>query len=457
MQQVLNKLVSKILGSVYSLVKLINWRREVTTTIGLVFLCATSAQSQWESGKIDKHHNLLELDSRLEDLPQFPQQSTYDKPQGFLVQEAPHLSGQPSDNVFPFGPPITLPLEHNDVSPKVPQKRILGRKGWNEVPANPPDAIPQYFPDIKDLPAVQNVITKFGNLGTGKSKGKCGSLADEFYENWEELDKKRVSQSLTREEIQSLNNKFSEYDNHCLRSDYKHDKHISDRVLKVVGLLVVNDQKKLPFCTVTLIGPDIVITNRHCFITREGGYDTGCWKFFDPGLSVRFLHKSQYQDESQEKFYKVKSILGGKQCNQIQEKYSINNDSIKLKLEEEVLDITPASIIDDYKPITPGTVIWLIGYSEYVHVINELINHQSEDEGVRYSPDGTCAVLSTTEYCIYHTCQTAPRMSGAGMLLTKDNGEVELIGIHVGSSKGLYKECGRNYRKADKLNLGLCL
>jgi len=53
---------------------------------------------------------------------------------------------------------------------------------------------------------------------------------------------------------------------------------------------------------------------------------------------------------------------------------------------------------------------------------------------VRGSAPKACAALETTSQgCLYHSCQTGPTTSGAGLLYVDEQDRVHLIGVHNGA------------------------
>ena len=302
------------------------------------------------------------------------------------------------------------------------------------------------FKHLLEHEEIGSLKSEFNKLGDGE----CGKHADEFYNQWYYLSSKykdevkksgSLRQHLLTQEQQSLDEKFSNYDENCLSSRLDR---IPKEIQRVVGILEVRGNNGKPFCTTTLIGPRTVITSRHCFVEPTRGQQVvGCRALSRPGLSIRFLY-DLYKE------YKVEGLLDS-DCARLAESYSIQNDFIKLELTQDVQNAIPASLVIDKASFKPGTLFWTIGYSDYVAQANPNATSLPK-KAIRYAPRLTCGVLISTKHCIFHSCQTAPGMSGAGLLQQKKGGGIELIGVHVGTSE-LYKECGHKPLKINNVNL----
>ena len=74
---------------------------------------------------------------------------------------------------------------------------------------------------------------------------------------------------------------------------------------------------------------------------------------------------------------------------------------------------------------------WLVGSNINLDDIGQ---PRTPLEFVRGAAPTACAVLEKSAAgCLYHTCQSSPSTSGAGILVTDASGAVKLIGVHKGT------------------------
>ena len=311
-----------------------------------------------------------------------------------------------------------------------------------------PTIISKFFSHVLSEEFSNALVKNYTNLGDRQ----CKNHTTQFYELWYKLSEKysdaegssgALRQYLTKDEKILLENAFRTYDENCLQSSLSK---IPDEIRRIVGLLEVRGNERLPFCTVTLIDSNKVLTSRHCFIdANTGDYNIGCSKLLKPGLSVRFLSD-------------LKTAYGiarlPQNCADMRKEFSIDEDSIELTLKSDPPNAYPAIQTTDMASNVPDMGFWMIGLNGYVLDSYELNAKAPVESAIRYSPISTCAVLSVNANCLFHTCQTGPRMSGAGLLKMKTDGGIELHGIHTGTSD-MYKQCGANAPATSEMNLAL--
>ena len=257
------------------------------------------------------------------------------------------------------------------------------------------------------------LATSFGKL----NDGRCLRFFLDLPERGEDVD---FEQSFPR--------LFPSYDEACLLKDLSW---VPSELRTVVGILEVRSEPREPFCSVTLTGRRTAVTSRHCFVNRNGGYTTGCQTFHEPGLVVRFL-------EAPETDYRVEVLSTA--CSKHEGPYGFEEDLIEIELDRDVDTPAPARWAAAEEPLEEST-FWLIGHSRYAreaHVGDWGAAEQFAT--IRYSPESTCGVLVSHDRCLLHSCQSAPGMSGAGLLRVGDEG-VEILGIQTDASAP-ERDCG---------------
>ena len=421
----------------------IDWNGTIALLVALILPPCALSQGTVDEGIVESSQETVDLLSQYSDSSDPEQQWIIDAPnrlRGYPVHPDWIVTGQKSTplqsgwlgNVL-MAPPLLLNVD----SPRF-------------IPIDVPSIIEQQFQGLLMDDRILGVIDAFNRLGTGM----CSQQASNFYDAWLDFRDSYAQQYqrtrtlrryMAADERIKLEEVFADYDTNCLIADVGS---IPLSVRSVVGILELFDGTWHPFCTATLVNDRTVITSKHCFVERSTGIrSVGCAYWPTPqGIVVRFLH------DLGRAYRLVKLSI---QCLNRNERYSVLNDYVEATLGEDVVKSVPARIAQRSNAILPGTSFWSVGYSSYV---TEAYGEKAQPlplAAIRYAPVETCGVLAATTSCVFHSCQTAPGTSGAGLLREVD-GAVELIGVHFGSSEP-FAVCGEGAPQTKDVNLAIRL
>lgn len=193
-------------------------------------------------------------------------------------------------------------------------------------------------------------------------------------------------------------------------------------IRQVVGVLVVGGR---PFCSATIIGDKDLLTSRHCFVDSDSGDSLITLDHWRDG-NVSFVPATMQNSRSAFSVAPPNSA----ELQAIQNKFDAPADYLRLSTMRSmqyaaVYKPAPAPKIE--YPVTA----WLVGSNIHLDDIGQA---GAPLDFVRGAAPNACALLEKTPAgCVYHTCQTSPSTSGAGMLIANTAGKVELLAIHKGT------------------------
>ena len=186
-------------------------------------------------------------------------------------------------------------------------------------------------------------------------------------------------------------------------------------VRQITGVLVT---QLVPWCSATIVGSNRLLTLRHCFVHPDGT-PTEAYARVAPSL-VSFAALEEH---------------GGQRSFTV----TWNGDPPPLVPFTALQDWLVLTIRDGAfehyvrpQPVQAGQgmpqSVWVVGSNAH---LGDLTSGRPALEFTRASAPKACAIVRVTPSgCIYHTCQTGPATSGAGMLALATTGTVTLLGVH---------------------------
>lgn len=192
-------------------------------------------------------------------------------------------------------------------------------------------------------------------------------------------------------------------------------------VRQITGVLVT---KGSPWCSATIIGADRLLTSRHCFVHPNGTATEAYDRVFpgpeSPGL-VSFIAIEEH---------------GGRQSFTVTWNGSPPALAPFTALEDWLVLVIRSGRFDHQ--VRPGTQslqaqsmpqsVWVVGSNAH---LGDLSAGGPPLAFTRASKPKACSIVRVTPSgCIYHTCQTGPATSGAGILALAASGAVTLLGVH---------------------------
>jgi hypothetical protein len=192
-------------------------------------------------------------------------------------------------------------------------------------------------------------------------------------------------------------------------------------VRQITGVLVTSG---VPWCSATIIGADRLLTSRHCFVHPNGTATEAYDRVFpgpeSPGL-VSFIAIEEH---------------GGRRSFTVN--WSGNPPALTpfTALEDWLVLVVRSGRFDH--EVRPGAQsvqsqampqsVWVVGSNAH---LGDLTAGGPPLAFTRASKPKACSIVRVTPSgCIYHTCQTGPATSGAGILALAANGTVTLLGVH---------------------------
>lgn len=208
---------------------------------------------------------------------------------------------------------------------------------------------------------------------------------------------------------------IASYDRDCLTPLDR----IPQPIKQVVGVLVI---QSTPFCSATIVGRRTIVTSKHCFIDADDG---------------RLLESASALFARQVSFVPLVPHGGRTSFTVAEPATSLPSVAFApgadyLTLEVKYWDLEHAATLgaealDNSKlPLAA----WIVGSNA---TLSDVIAAKEPLALTRGSGPQACSVLQVTaNHCIYHSCQTGPKTSGAGVLVLDATNSVRLVGVHKG-------------------------
>ena len=188
-------------------------------------------------------------------------------------------------------------------------------------------------------------------------------------------------------------------------------------------LLIEPGSGQNSFCTGSLIGPDLVLTNAHCAVKVVESNGRGQITFFAGYSRGSWLEKS-----------KVQNVIGGFQRNAIGVIFDQNNDWAILTLREPIgkklgwFTIAPSTdvpktlweSVKEYVGLSvpPNYSVTLAGYSG------------DREDGQVLSVHENCDITKIEASVVRHNCDMTPGASGSPMFRKLPDGRFEIVTLN---------------------------
>lgn len=193
---------------------------------------------------------------------------------------------------------------------------------------------------------------------------------------------------------------------------------------RVVGILLDKDGKA--FCSATITGARTVLTSRHCFVRGEDGAE-------EPNLEQLFTEQISLQTAEQHHGRDSFSIAAPDAAALPLAPFVASDDYLVLRVKSWDLQYQvatdPVRLPEGKNPIPA----WIIGSNPTLADVGQA---KTAMDFTRGSKPQACAILEVSaKGCVYHSCQTGPATSGAGILVydeSKPADPVRLLGVHKG-------------------------
>jgi len=196
-------------------------------------------------------------------------------------------------------------------------------------------------------------------------------------------------------------------------------------IMAVVGILAVSGGggALMPFCSATAVGSNQIVSARHCFFSEfDGKAKPAELEALESGqVTFRSLNPSQ-QDVNF-------TVTPGAEADLSPQVFQPYQDEIVLRTDLP-LQAFAVRASDRIAQSDVPVPLWLVGANVMPSLSNQWIGNVRDLTWA--SGPKACAVVGVSETgCAYHTCQTSPSSSGAGLLREK-NGAVYLVAVHHG-------------------------
>ena len=321
---------------------------------------------------------------------------------------------------------LTLPHRLEPVDDEEPRHllKIFSLDPRDLIPVDMENVI-QEFIDPKNLDEFKALVAAFKRLGEGRCREATRALLA-LTDDSSPLQAFGADAALDLLRYAA----FQSYDAECLSSEIDG---IPEEVRRVTGILEVSHPRHpKPFCTATLVGSDLIVTSRHCFIKSSGVRNAGCLGLRNPGIAVRFLDSSDETHRVDHPHIR---------CDSSDRPTGTDRDFVYATLARAVANADPAAVVPRSKQIPPGSLFWLVGFSDFAAKADQASGRTDPLAAVRYAPRDTCGVLYASGACLLHTCQTGMGVSGAGLLRIPEGSRPELLAVHAGPAR-LAANCG---------------
>jgi hypothetical protein len=191
-------------------------------------------------------------------------------------------------------------------------------------------------------------------------------------------------------------------------------------IRRVVGLLTTKDG--VAFCTATILNDRTIVTSRHCFVAADNGKATTVRpQLFSELIGLQTLEPH---------FGRSRFTIAAPNPDTLRlAAFAPGEDYVVLKLKswtfEHFAETHASPLENDQLPIAT----WIVGSNP---TLTDASRARTPMESVRGSSPQACSILeATASGCLYHSCQTGPATSGAGVIAV-DGNRVRLVGIHKG-------------------------
>lgn len=295
------------------------------------------------------------------------------------------------------------------IQPKIATREDLVRFALGALPHIEPDArFFQVVGGIPEHPWFDDV--RFDPVRNGFSES-CTSSARHYLGY--ALDLMSAAQPLVGSHAAQTSDS---YESSCLVPLHQ----VPDRIRQVVGVLAIErDSHWVSFCSASITGPRQLTTAKHCFFDADSGEPTPLWEELLNG-AVGFHPAVPHSGLDA---FSVRAVDEG--IDQIA--YPPYEDRMHLRVLEGPFERYAA--IEPVEPSTLPLPVWVVGSNG---LLGDVARLRHPMEYVRASGPEACAILHTTrKQCLYHSCQTGPSTSGAGLLIDSASGP-KLVGVHKG-------------------------
>ena len=223
------------------------------------------------------------------------------------------------------------------------------------------------------------------------------------------------------------------YDLHC----FAPMESVPVEIKRVTGILLYDH---VPFCSGTIVSPSFILTSKHCFVNP----DTGTKK---PSYSALINHNITFMPLTRHSGYRTFSMRPVEDPEL--EPFPPPDDMIVIEAFDGRFEhhARMSPLAETARCPIP---VWVVGANS---LVSDIGISRPALGFVRASAPEACSVLEiSSSGCLYHSCQTAPMTSGAGLLTMSRGSGVSIVGVHkgpIGRAEGCESE--------PPLNLGINL
>jgi hypothetical protein len=226
-------------------------------------------------------------------------------------------------------------------------------------------------------------------------------------------------QSLTPGSSPASGSFTSNFDSECLTPL----DNIPVQLRRVIGILLDKDGKV--FCSATVLDIRTILTSRHCFVRADGAEEPTHEQLFNEQVTFQTAEPHNGRSDF--------TIAAPDATAVPLVDFQASDDYLVLRVKSWDLQYHVEIAATRLPAGRTPTPAWIIGSNPTVTDVGQA---RKAMDFTRGSQPRACAILEvTTAGCIYHSCQTGPATSGAGVLTfdrDRPSDPVRLLGVHKG-------------------------